>query len=55
MEKLAANLERMSEDNLLLVVQMIQERKSPETMTKHDVERKSMEQTLLDDVNIDRG
>ena len=41
MEKLAANLGRMEEDDLLLIVQLIQDKKSPETMTKHDVERES--------------
>lgn len=42
MERLAANLGRMEEDDLLLIVQLIQDKKSPETMTKHDVERESL-------------
>ena len=39
MEKLAENLQRVNEDDLLLVVQMIHDNKSPETWTKNDVER----------------
>ncbi|KAL9633809.1 MAG: hypothetical protein Q9164_004469 [Protoblastenia rupestris] len=39
MDKLAENLQRMTEDDLLLIVQMIHDKKSPETMTKNDVER----------------
>ena len=40
MDKLAENLQSMKEDDLLLIVQMIHDKKSPETMTKNDVERK---------------
>ena len=40
MDKLAENLQRLNEDDLLLVVQMIHDKKSPETMTRNDVERK---------------
>ena len=39
MDKLAENLQTMNEDDLLLIVQMIHDKKSPETMTKNDVER----------------
>ena len=42
MEKLAENLQRISEDDLLLVVQMIHDNKTPETWTKNDVERASL-------------
>ena len=42
MDKLADNLQRMSEDDLLLIVQMIHDKKSPETMTRNDVERKDL-------------
>ena len=40
MDKLADNLQKMSEDDLLAIVQMIHDKKSPETMTKNDVDRK---------------
>ena len=40
MEKLADNLQRLTEDDLLQVVQLIHDNKSPETYTKNDVERK---------------
>ncbi|KAL9101293.1 MAG: hypothetical protein Q9163_003428 [Psora crenata] len=39
MDKLAENLQRMSEDDLLLIVQMIHDKKTPETMTKNDVDQ----------------
>ena len=39
MDKLADNLQHMTEDDLLLIVQMIHDKKSPETMTKNDIER----------------
>ena len=41
MEKLAENLQRVNEDDLLLVVQMIHDNKTAETWTKNDVERRS--------------
>lgn len=41
MEKLADNLQRLGEDDLLHVVQMVHDNKSEETYTKNDVERKS--------------
>ena len=40
MEKLAENLQKMNEDDLLTIVQLIHEKKSPETMTRNDVDRK---------------
>ena len=40
MEKLAENLQKMGEDDLLVVVQMIHDNKSSESWTKNDVERK---------------
>lgn len=40
MEKLADNLQRLSEDDLLQVVQLIHDNKSPDTYTKNDVERR---------------
>ena len=40
MDKLAENLQKLSEDNLLTVVQMIHDNKSEETYTKNDVDRK---------------
>ncbi|KAG6989842.1 transcription initiation factor TFIID subunit 14 [Physcia stellaris] len=39
MEKLADNLQRLTEDDLLQVVQLIHDNKSPETYTKNDVEQ----------------
>ena len=41
MEKLAEALQKVSEDDLLLVVQMIHDNKTQDTWTKNDVERKS--------------
>ncbi|KAF1814831.1 transcription initiation factor subunit [Eremomyces bilateralis CBS 781.70] len=38
MERLAENLQRLSEDDLLNVVQMVHDGKSPDTYTKNDVE-----------------
>lgn len=40
MEKLAENLQRVNEDDLLLVVQMIHDNKTADSWTKNDVERK---------------
>ena len=41
MEKLADNLQRLGEDDLLRVVEMVHDHKTAETYTKNDVERKS--------------
>ncbi|MCJ1256124.1 hypothetical protein MMC24_003944 [Lignoscripta atroalba] len=38
MDKLADNLQRLGEDDLLQVVQMVHDHKSPESYTKNDVE-----------------
>ena len=38
MEKLADGLQRLDEDSLLQVVQMVHDNKSQETYTKNDVE-----------------
>ncbi|MCJ1355942.1 MAG: hypothetical protein MMC33_005935 [Icmadophila ericetorum] len=38
MDRLADNLQKLSEDDLLQVVQMVHEHKSPESYTKNDVE-----------------
>ena len=40
MEKLADNLQRLGEDDLLRVVEMVHDHKTAETYTKNDVERK---------------
>lgn len=40
MEKLADSLQRLGEDDLLRVVEMVHDHKSPDTYTKNDVERK---------------
>ena len=42
MEKLAENLQKMHEDDLLLIVQMIHDNKSADTWTKNDIDRKSV-------------
>lgn len=39
MEKLADSLQRLGEDDLLRVVEMVHDHKSPDTYTKNDVER----------------
>ena len=41
MEKLAENMQKMAEDDLLLVVQMIHDNKTADTWTKNDVDRES--------------
>ncbi len=46
MEKLADNLQRVTEDDLLLVVQMIHDNKTPDTWTKNDVERGYLQLTI---------
>lgn len=40
MEKLADNLQKLQEDDLLQVVEMVHNNKTPDTYTKNDVERK---------------
>ena len=42
MEKLADGLQRLSEDDLLHVVQLVHDNKSPETYTKNDIESRSL-------------
>ena len=44
MEKLADNLQKLGEDDLLQVVEMVHNNKTAETYTKNDVERKSHKQ-----------
>jgi hypothetical protein len=39
MEKLADNLVKLPEDDLLVVVQMIHDNKTPDTYTKNDIDR----------------
>ena len=41
MDKLAEGLQRLHEDDLLNVVQLVHEKKTPDTYTKNDVESKS--------------
>lgn len=43
MDKLAENLQKLSEDNLLTVVQMIHDNKTDDTYTKNDVDRKHLQ------------
>ena len=47
MEKLAENMQKMTEDDLLLVVQMIHDNKTADTWTKNDVDRKYGSDTNL--------
>ena len=51
MDKLAESLQKLSEDNLLTVVQMIHDNKTEETYTKNDVERK-LPKTISFNVSI---
>ena len=46
MERLAENLQRLGEDDLLIVVQMIHDNKTSESWTKNDVERESRVATI---------
>lgn len=39
MDKLADGLQRLGEDDLLQVVQMVHDNKAPDSYTKNDVER----------------
>jgi transcription initiation factor IIF auxiliary subunit len=41
MDKLADGLQRLGEDDLLQVVQMVHDHKAPDSYTKNDVERTS--------------
>lgn len=43
MEKLAENLQKMNEDDLIHVVQMIHDNKTSDSWTKNDVERKILD------------
>ena len=42
MEKLADMLQKLTEDNLLTVVQMIHDNKTDETYTKNDLDREQI-------------
>lgn len=42
MEKLADGLQKLGEDDLLQVVQMVHDNKTTETYTKNDVESKTL-------------
>lgn len=46
MEKLADSLQRLGEEDLLTVVQMVHENKTADTYTKNDVERMSISPRL---------
>lgn len=47
MDKLADGLQRLGEDDLLQVVQMVHDNKAPDSYTKNDVERKFPTRTTL--------
>lgn len=46
MEKLADNLQKLGEDDLLQVVEMVHNNKTADTYTKNDVERKPIDDFL---------
>lgn len=41
MDKLADSLQKLNEDDLLQVVQMVHDHKAPDSYTKNDIERES--------------
>ncbi|KAL9123361.1 MAG: hypothetical protein Q9187_000088 [Circinaria calcarea] len=47
MDRLADNLQRLTEDDLLQVVQMVHEHKSPDSYTKNDVDGMPALQTYV--------
>lgn len=49
MDKLADGLQRLGEDDLLQVVQMVHDNKAPDSYTKNDVERKSLRSQTRED------
>ncbi len=51
MEKLADNLQRLGEDDLLQVVEMVHNNKTAETYTKNDVERKFSIRYFVSSIN----
>jgi len=46
MEKLAEGLQKLGEDDLLQVVQMVHDNKTPDTYTKNDVESESVASSI---------
>jgi hypothetical protein len=52
MEKLADNLQRLGEDDLLHVVEMVHNNKTADTYTKNDVERKPTPSIPPDHISI---
>lgn len=56
MDKLADGLQKLGEDDLLQVVQMVHDNKAPDSYTRNDVERASPDPALpLQDTNLYRG
>lgn len=47
MDKLAENLQKLGEEDLLGVVQLIHDNKTPETYTKNDVDRQYFSLELI--------
>lgn len=52
MEKLAEGLQKLQEEHLLQVVQMVHDNKTPETYIKNDVERECCPPTHLPSVKL---
>ena len=50
MDKLADGLQKLNEDDLLQVVQMVHDHKAADSYTKNDVERKFLSATSLLDI-----
>lgn len=46
MDKLADGLQRLGEDDLLQVVQMVHDNKAPDSYTKNDIEREFLSSYL---------
>jgi transcription initiation factor IIF auxiliary subunit len=51
MDKLADGLQKLNEDDLLQVVQMVHDHKAPDSYTKNDVERKFLLSALASGVS----
>lgn len=54
MDKLADGLQRLGEDDLLQVVQMVHDNKAPDSYTKNDIERASFRSLTFEKLLIMR-
>lgn len=55
MDKLADGLQKLGEDDLLQVVQMVHDNKAPDSYTKNDIERTSYPQALYNLLGVERN